>query len=134
MELNLSLPYAMNKLWWKRFNWSHFFQEKCAYYVSICFCRNKITDIVDIYHPSLSIPQLWVVSLESSHRICSMKIGAVKKLTKFTGKHLYQSLFFKKETLAQAFSRKFCKTFKNTFFAQNTSERLLLQLNEGKLL
>lgn len=71
-----------------------FLPGNCAYYVSICFCRNKITDIVDIYHPSLSIPQLWVVSLESSHRICSMKIGAVKKLTKFTGKHLYQSLLY----------------------------------------
>ena len=54
------------------------------------------------------------------------KKGAVGNFTKFTGKHLCQSLFFnkvadlvcnfmKKETLAQVFSCEFCKISMNTF-------------------
>ena len=73
---------------------------------------------------------------------CSIKKGALKNFTKFTGKHLCQSLFLiklqalttkapewrhsgvffvkacnfiKKETLAQVISCEFCKNFKNTF-------------------
>ena len=38
---------------------------------------------------------------------------------KFTGKHLFQSLFFnKKETLTQVFSFEFCEIFKNTLFKE----------------
>ena len=45
------------------------------------------------------------------------KKGVPKSLEKFTGKHLYQSLFFrKKETLAQVFFCEIYKIFKNTFF------------------
>ena len=55
------------------------------------------------------------------------KKGVLRNFTKFTGKHLCQSLFFnkvagqacnfiKKETLAQAFSCEFCEISKNTFF------------------
>ena len=53
------------------------------------------------------------------------KKGVLKNFTKFTGKHLCQSLFFnkvagpcnfiKKETLAQVFSCEFCEISKNTF-------------------
>ena len=49
-------------------------------------------------------------------------------VTKFTGKHMCQSLVFKKEkkkTVAQAFSCEFSKIFKDAFL-QNTSWRLLL--------
>ena len=53
--------------------------------------------------------------------------NVLRNFTKFTGKHLCQSLFFnkvadsacnfiKKETLAQAFSYEFCEVSKNTFF------------------
>ena len=46
--------------------------------------------------------------------------GVLRNFTKFTEKHLCQSLFFnkveKKEILAQVFSCEFCKIFKNTFF------------------
>ena len=63
----------------------------------------------------------------SSHQWCSMKKGVLRNFTKFTGKHLRQSLFFnkiagkacnfiKKETLAQVFSCEFCEISKNTFF------------------
>ena len=55
------------------------------------------------------------------------KKGVLRNFAKFTGKHLYQSLFvnkvagltcnfIKKESLAQVFSCEFCKIFKNTFF------------------
>ena len=45
-------------------------------------------------------------------------------LSQCRGKHLCQSLFLssnfiKKETLAQGFSYKFCKIFKNTFFTDH---------------
>ena len=57
------------------------------------------------------------------------KKGAFKNFTKFTGKHLRQSLFLnkvaglkpqacnfiKKETLAQVFSCEFCEISQNTF-------------------
>ena len=44
----------------------------------------------------------------------------LRSFTKFTGKHLCQSLFFnkvKKETLAQMFSCEFCEISKNTFYS-----------------
>ena len=56
----------------------------------------------------------------TNHQRCSMKKGVLKYFTKFTGKHLCQSLFFNKviknETLAHVFSCEFCDIFKNTFF------------------
>ena len=67
-----------------------------------------------------------------------MKKGVLKNFAKIVGKHLCQSLFFKKvaglrpatllknETLAQVFSCEFCEISKSTSFLQNTSERLLL--------
>ena len=74
---------------------------------------------------------------KSSHQKCSIKKGVLKYFAKLTGKHLRQSLFFKKkkdsknsikkETLAQVFSCEFCGIFKKPF-SQNTSERLLLEL------
>ena len=69
----------------------------------------------------------------SSHQRCSMKKGVHRNFTKFTGKHLCQSLFFnkvaglrpktcsfiKKETLAQVFSCEFCEISKNTFLTEH---------------
>ena len=63
----------------------------------------------------------------SNHQRCSMKKDVLRNFAKFTGKHLCQSLFFKKETLAQVFSVNFAK-FLRTPFLQNTSGRLLLIL------
>ena len=58
--------------------------------------------------------------------MCSVKKGVLKNFTKFTAKHLCQSLFFNKvaglcnfinkETLAQFFSCEFCEISKNTLF------------------
>ena len=58
------------------------------------------------------------------------KKGVLINFTKFIGKHLYQRLFvnkvanlacifIKKESLAQAFSCKFCEISKNTFFTEH---------------
>ena len=33
-------------------------------------------------------------NIRSSHRKCSLKKGTLKNFTKFTGKHMCQSLFF----------------------------------------
>ena len=58
----------------------------------------------------------------SSHQRWSVKKSVIRNFTKFTGKHLRQSLFFnkknnffKKETLTQVFSCEFCEISKNTF-------------------
>ena len=59
-----------------------------------------------------------------------MKKSVLRNFTKFTAKHLCQSLFFnkvaaqacnfiKKETLAQVSSCKFCEISKNTFFIEH---------------
>ena len=62
-----------------------------------------------------------------------MKKGVLKNFTKFTEKHLCQSLFFnqvaglrleasnfiKKETLAQVFSREFYEISKNIFLTEH---------------
>ena len=63
------------------------------------------------------------------------KKGVHRNFTKFTGKHLCQSIFFnkvaglcnfiKKETLAQVFYCEFCEISNNTFLT-GTSGRLLL--------
>ena len=64
-----------------------------------------------------------VFDFRSSHQRCSLKKGAQRHFTKFTGKHLCQSLFLikfvKKETLAQVFSCEFCKISKNTIFTEH---------------
>ena len=68
-------------------------------------------------------------SYRSSHRRCSVGKGVLRNFTKFTGKHLCQSLYFNKvagacnfikiEALAQVFSCEFCEISKNTFFTEH---------------
>ena len=66
---------------------------------------------------SSKIDSLW--NAKSSHRRCSVRKGILRKFAKFTGKHLCQSHFFKKETPAQVFSYEFCKIRQNVFFTEN---------------
>ena len=53
-----------------------------------------------------------------------MKKGVLRIFSKFTGKHLCQSLFFNKvaglnkETLAQVFFSELCEIFQNTYFCR----------------
>ena len=71
-----------------------------------------------IYH----ITNLWLISYKridfsrSSRPEVFCKKGVLENFTKFTEKHLCQSLFFKKETLTQVFSCEFYEIFKNIFF------------------
>ena len=62
----------------------------------------------------------------SRHGRRSVRKGVLRNFSKFTRKHLCQSLFIKKETLAQVISCECCEISKNTFFLQNTFGRLLL--------
>ena len=68
----------------------------------------------------------------SSHQRCSMKKGVLRNFTKFTGKHLCQTLFFSKVAGCNFFKKRFWhKCFPVNFvkflrkpYLQNTSERL----------
>ena len=53
------------------------------------------------------------VPVRSSRQELFCKKGVLRNFANFTGKCLCQSLFFKKETLTQAFSSGFCEIFKN---------------------
>ena len=78
--------------------------------------------------------------VRSSHHRCSMKKFVLRSFTKFTGKHLCQSLFFNKpflpqacnfikketETLAHVLSCEFCNISKNTFFTDHLWWLLLI--------
>ena len=72
---------------------------------------------------------------EAVVQTCSLRKGVLRNFTKFTGKHLYQSLIFnkvaglrlKKETLAQVFSCKFCETSKNTFSYRTPLKKIFLK-------
>ena len=70
------------------------------------------------YSRNLEILEMYNIIFKSSRPEMFCKKDALKNLAKFTGKHLCQSLFFKKETLAQVFFCEFCEIFKNTFFTE----------------
>ena len=81
-------------------NFPHFPKQTWCTNLKLC----GLTELITIYR--------------TSHWRCSIEKGVLKYFTKFTWKHLCQSLFFNKvaETLAQVFSCRFCEIFKNTFF------------------
>ena len=70
------------------------------------------------------------VVLRSSHKVCSLRKGVLKNFTKFTGKHLCQSLFFNKVAglRHRCFPVNFVK-FLTTTFLQNSSGQLLLSFH-----
>ena len=57
--------------------------------------------------------------IRSSHLRCCMRKGILRNFANFTGKHLCQCLFFKKDTLAWVFSCEICKIFQNNFFTEH---------------
>ena len=76
----------------------------------------------------LNLHFTWDDIYRSCHRRCFVKKGVLRNFAKFTGKHMWQSLFFskvagrnfiKKETLAQVFSCEFCKISKSTFSTEH---------------
>ena len=70
-------------------------------------------------------------SCRSSHQRCSVRKGVLRNFTKFTGKHLCQSLMpatlLKKRLRHRCFPVNFVK-FLRTPFSKNTSWRLLLSI------
>ena len=55
----------------------------------------------------------------SNHQRCFVTNGVLRNFTKFTGKHLWQSLFIKKETVPQVLSCEFCEISNNTCFTEH---------------
>ena len=88
----------------------------------------------------INLLQRWFpVTLRSSHQRCSIQKGVLRNLTKFTWKHLCQSLVFnkvaglrpatllKKRLWHRCFYCEFCEISRNTFFTEHiwtTSSRL----------
>ena len=68
------------------------------------------------------------VTSRSSHQSCPVKKGVLTNFAKFTGKHLYQCLFFNKVAgAARCFPVNLAK-FLRTPFSQNKSGRLFLNI------
>ena len=100
---------------------------------NICYCNYKLKK-------KYSAGKLFAD--RSSHQRCSIKKGFLKNFTKFTGKHMYQSLYFHKVTSFRSatllrkrlwhrcFPVNFAK-FLRTPFLQSTSGRLLLWRYHG---
>ena len=85
--------------------------------------NKKNGGIVELLTPTLN-----KIISRSSHQRCSLRKGVLRNFAKFTGKHLCRSLFLIKlpacnfiteVTLAQVFSREFCKISKNTFLTEH---------------
>ena len=103
-----------------------------------CVCSQNLQEqinwspILAMVYPLPGYPQN-----RSSHQSCSVWKGVLRKFTKFTGKHLCQSLFFnkvaglkpatllKKRLWHRCFSVNFVK-FLRTPFLENTSGRPFL--------
>ena len=100
---NIAKKTCLNYVWTVIFPWS--------------FCSLKLQILRLFRAKSLklqSVDSLW--NARSSHRRCSVRKEVLKNFAKFTGKHLWQNLFFKKEALAQAFCCEFCEISKNAIF------------------
>ena len=68
--------------------------------------------------PIMPLKRLIAICRSSRPEVFCKK-GILRNFTKFTGKHLRQTLFFiKKVSLAQVFSCDFCEISKNTFFCK----------------
>ena len=67
---------------------------------------------------SKTVESRFTLKRQNHHRRYSVRKGVFRNFPKFTGKYLCQSLFFKKETVAQVFSCEFSKISKNAFFTE----------------
>ena len=103
---NIAKRTCMNYVWTAIIPWSY-----CSLKLQIL--RFRYCDV------ELEVLKLWSVdshwNARRSHRRCSIRKRVLRNCAKFTGKHLYQSLFFKKETLARVFSCEFREISKNSF-------------------
>ena len=58
----------------------------------MCMCMCK--SLFDIFERSLNFDLCEKITFRSSHLRCFAKKGDLKNFPKFTGKYLYQNLFF----------------------------------------
>ena len=100
---------------------SHISGTLCLLPPSIVVIRFLTTSARHCYIPSFT--KNLIKRVRSSHQTCAAKIGALRNFTKFTGKHLCQSLFF---LIKLPWPATFVK-FLRTLFLQNNSGRLLLK-------
>ena len=84
---------------------------------------NELSNTWSSIHEKVKKHWSWVEKkrclYRSSHRRCFLRKGVLRNFTNFTGKHPCQSLFIKKESLAQVLSCEFCEISKNTFFTEH---------------
>ena len=64
----------------------------------------------------------------SSHQRCSLKKGVLRNFTKFTGKHLCQSLFFNKVAGPRCFPVNFVKLLRTPFLQSTAGATASVQL------
>ena len=107
------------KLVWTRFERLYFHEGFVHLNFRYCACFEQ--EVLKLE----SVDSLW--NVRSSQRRYSVRKKVLKTFTKSTGKHLCQSHFFKKETLAQAFSSEFCEIPKNAF----STEQLLTTASDA---
>ena len=105
------------------------FQEICKLYVGWDDVVNKIPPKWKSVCEFLNSLLVIIDRCYYVYNVVFCEIGAFKNLAKFTGKHLWQSLFFNKvaglmlvtlvkETLAQVFSCEFWEIFKDHLFCR----------------
>ena len=100
--------------------------------------HREIPVVKSLFQKSCRLETEKDVMNRSSHQRCSLRKGFLRNFVKFTGKHLWQSLFFKKTFCScrlatllkkRLWHRCFPLNFTNFLkasFSQNTSGRLLL--------
>ena len=124
LDLKSKIDSTCDKFLFRSCNWVRF--DDNIWILQACPWSSKKNATMQIRKNLIKLHKSYIG--RSSHRRCSVGKGVLRNFTKFTGKHLCQSLYFnyfKIETLAQVFFCEFCEISKNTFL-QNTSGRLLL--------
>ena len=92
------------------FEWLYF--REVTVHLNFRYCSCFEQEVLKLQ----SVDSLW--NARSSHRWCSVRKGILRNFAKFTGKHLCQSHFFKKETLEQVFPCEFCEICNNALFPE----------------
>ena len=126
-----------------RASFCYYFHRRCplARTVNSAFSLDNFPYqyVLLINFQSCNVSEIHICLVRSSHQRCSLLKGVLWNFSKFTGKHLRQSLFFnkvaglrpatllKKRLWHRCFPVSFVK-FPRTPFLQNTSGRLLLDL------
>ena len=126
-----------------RASFCYYFHRRCplARSVNSAFSLDNFPYqyVLLINFQSCNVSEIHICLVRSSHQRCSLLKGVLWNFSKFTGKHLRQSLFFnkvaglrpatllKKRPCRRCFPVSFVE-FPRTPFLQNTSGRLLLDL------